>query len=75
MTEEPSLPEQAKNITKTAYDIVKGFVFNGMLLVPDEVKKARIDKFSDKGGETESIQATVFDRNDLLKIIKGDKED
>ena len=43
MTDEPSLPEQAKNITKTAYDIVKGFVFNGMLLVPDEVKKARID--------------------------------
>ena len=43
MTEEPSLPEQAKNITKTAYDIVKGFVFNGTLIVPDEVKKARID--------------------------------
>ena len=43
MTDEPSLPEQAKNITKTAYDIVKGFVFNGMLIVPDEVKKARID--------------------------------
>ena len=39
------------------------------------LKKARIDKFSDKGGETESIPATVFDRNDLLKIIKGDKED
>mgnify|MGYP006264742395 CR=1 FL=1 len=43
MNDEPSLPEQAKNITKTAYDIVKGFVFNGMLIVPDEVKKARID--------------------------------
>ena len=43
MNDEPSLPDQAKNITKTAYDIVKGFVFNGMLLVPDEVKKARID--------------------------------
>ena len=39
------------------------------------LKKARIDKFSDKGGETGKIQATVFDRNDLLKIIKGDKED
>ena len=43
MIEEPSLPEQAKNVTKTAYDIVKGFVFNGTLIVPDEVKKARID--------------------------------
>tara|TARA_A100001388_G_scaffold2368_1_gene1763 strand:+ start:2657 stop:2902 length:246 start_codon:yes stop_codon:yes gene_type:complete len=43
MTEEPSIPEQAKNITRTAYDIVKGFVFNGTLIAPDEVKKARID--------------------------------
>jgi len=43
MNDEPSLPDQAKNITKTAYDIVKGFVFNGMLIVPPEVKKARID--------------------------------
>jgi|TARA_B000000532_G_scaffold30592_1_gene20918 hypothetical protein len=43
MTEEPSIPEQAKNITRTAYDIVKGFVFNGTIIAPDEVKKARID--------------------------------
>ena len=43
MIEEPSIPEQAKNITRTAYDIVKGFVFNGTLIAPDEVKKARID--------------------------------
>ena len=43
MTEEPSIPEQAKNITKTAYDIVKDFVFNGTIIAPDEVKKARID--------------------------------
>ena len=36
------------------------------------LKKARIDKFSDKGtGGEETVQATVFDRNDLLKIIKG----
>tara|TARA_B100000927_G_scaffold273501_1_gene251987 strand:+ start:911 stop:1156 length:246 start_codon:yes stop_codon:yes gene_type:complete len=43
MTEEPSIPEQAKNITRTAYDIVKGFVFDGTLIAPDVVKKARID--------------------------------
>ena len=35
------------------------------------LKKARIDKFSDKGTNEESVQATVFDRNDLLRIIKG----
>jgi len=40
---DPSLPEKAANLSKTAYDIVKGFVFDGTLLVPDEVKKARID--------------------------------
>ncbi|ADO98313.1 hypothetical protein CYVG_00116 [Cyanophage S-SSM6a] len=40
---DPSLPEKAANFSKTAYDIVKGFVFDGTLLVPDEVKKARID--------------------------------
>ena len=39
------------------------------------LKKARIDKFSDKGsGETEGVSATVFDRNDLLKIIKGEND-
>ena len=27
--------------------------------------------FDNKGSESESVQATVFDRNDLLKIIKG----
>ncbi len=48
MTEEPSIPEQAKNITRTAYDIVKGFVFNGTIIAPDEVKKARIDICRDR---------------------------
>ena len=43
MIDEPSNLEKAKNFSKTAYDIVKGFVFDGNLLVPDEVKKARID--------------------------------
>ena len=40
---DPSLPEKAKNLSRTAYDIVKGFVFDGTLMVPEEVKKARID--------------------------------
>ena len=35
------------------------------------LKKARIDKFDNKGANEETVQATVFDRNDLLKIIKG----
>ena len=43
MTDEPSLPQQAKNFTSTAYDIVKGFVSDGTLYVPDEVQKARLD--------------------------------
>lgn len=44
MTQEPSLPELAKNLSKTTFDIVKGFVFDGhTLLVPEEVKKARME--------------------------------
>ena len=31
------------------------------------LKKARIDKFSDKGTNEETVQATVFDRNDCLE--------
>ena len=42
-TNEPSNIEKASNLSRTAYDIVKGFVFNGTLMVPNEVKKARID--------------------------------
>ena len=43
MTDEPSNLEKAKFFSKTAYDILKGFVSNGNLMVPPEVKKARID--------------------------------
>ena len=43
MIDEPSNYEKAKNFSKTAYDILKGFVSNGNLLVPPEIKKARID--------------------------------
>ena len=43
MTDEPSNIEKAKIFSKTAYDIIKGFVSTGTLLVPKEIKKARID--------------------------------
>ena len=43
MTDEPSLPEKAKNFTKTAFDIAKGFASEGILLAPDELQKARLD--------------------------------
>ena len=43
MSDEPSNIEKAKNFSKTAYDIIKGFVSKGYLLVPEEVKNARID--------------------------------
>lgn len=43
LNDEPSNIEKASNLSRTAYDIVKGFVFNGTLMVPNEVKKARID--------------------------------
>ena len=41
--DEPSNLEKAKIFSKTAYDVIKGFVSKGTLLVPKEVKKARID--------------------------------
>ena len=41
--DEPSNLENAKFFSKTAYDILKGFVSNGNLMVPPEVKQARID--------------------------------
>ena len=43
MNDEPSNLEKAKLFSKTAYDVIKGFVSKGTLLVPKEVKKARID--------------------------------
>ena len=43
MNDEPSNLEKAKIFSKTAYDVIKGFVSKGTLLVPKEVKKARID--------------------------------
>ena len=43
LNDEPSNLEKAKNCSKTAYDIIKGFVSKGYLLVPEEVKNARID--------------------------------
>ena len=66
---------EASNMLKIALDASDAKTKAKLQQIDLMLKKARIDKFSDKGGETESIQATVFDRNDLLKIIKGDKED
>ena len=43
LNDEPSNLEKAKIFSKTAYDVIKGFVSKGTLLVPKEVKKARID--------------------------------
>ncbi len=44
MSEEyPSLPEQAFNVSKTAFDIVRSYTRGEQLLVTEEVKKARID--------------------------------
>ena len=65
---------EASNMLKIALDASDAKTKAKLQQIDLMLKKARIDKFSDKGGETESIQATVFDRNDLLKIIKGDKE-
>tara|TARA_B100000287_G_scaffold360481_1_gene352909 strand:- start:930 stop:1172 length:243 start_codon:yes stop_codon:yes gene_type:complete len=44
---EPSLPKKAVNLSKTAFDIVKEFVGKGTLLVPEEVRQARIDICND----------------------------
>ena len=43
LNDEPSNLEKAKIFSKTAYDVIKGFVSKGTLLVPKEVKKARLD--------------------------------
>ena len=44
---EPSLPKKAENLTKTAFDIVKEYINKGTILVPEEVRKARIDICND----------------------------
>ena len=65
---------EASNMLEIALDASDAKTKAKLQQIDLMLKKARIDKFSDKGGETENIQATVFDRNDLLSIIKGDKK-
>ena len=62
---------EASNMLKIALDASDAKTKAKLQQIDLMLKKARIDKFDNKGAETESVQATVFDRNDLLKIIKG----
>jgi len=63
---------EASNMLKIALDASDAKTKAKLQQIDLMLKKARIDKFSDKGtGGEETVQATVFDRNDLLKIIKG----
>jgi len=63
---------EASNMLKIALDASDAKTKAKLQQIDLMLKKARIDKFDNKGTETEAVQATVFDRNDLLKIIKGD---
>tara|TARA_Y200000002_G_scaffold104888_1_gene85521 strand:+ start:177 stop:656 length:480 start_codon:yes stop_codon:yes gene_type:complete len=62
---------EASNMLKIALDASDAKTKAKLQQIDLMLKKARIDKFSDKGTNEETVQATVFDRNDLLKIIKG----
>lgn len=62
---------EASNMLKIALDASDAKTKAKLQQIDLMLKKARIDKFDNKSGETEAVQATVFDRNDLLKIIKG----
>ena len=62
---------EASNMLKIALDASDAKTKAKLQQIDLMLKKARIDKFDNKGTETEAVQATVFDRNDLLKIIKG----
>jgi len=62
---------EASNMLKIALDASDAKTKAKLQQIDLMLKKARIDKFSDKGTAEETVQATVFDRNDLLRIIKG----
>ena len=66
---------EASNMLKIALDASDAKTKAKLQQIDLMLKKARIDKFDNKGTETEAVQATVFDRNDLLKIIKGGSTD
>ena len=65
---------EASNMLKIALDASDAKTKAKLQQIDLMLKKARIDKFDNKGTEAESVQATVFDRNELLKIINT-KED
>ena len=60
---------EASNMLKIALDASDAKTKAKLQQIDLMLKKARIDKFGNKGTEAESVQATVFDRNELLKII------
>lgn len=66
---------EASNMLKIALDASDAKTKAKLQQIDLMLKKARIDKFSDKGTNEETVQATVFDRNDLLRIIKGGSAD
>ena len=64
---------EASNMLKIALDASDAKTKAKLQQIDLMLKKARIDKFSDKGsGDAQAVEATVFDRNELLKLIKGD---
>tara|TARA_X000000950_G_C13802248_1_gene614030 strand:+ start:86 stop:562 length:477 start_codon:yes stop_codon:yes gene_type:complete len=62
---------EASNMLKIALDASDAKTKSKLQQIDLMLKKARIDKFDNKGSEAESVQATVFDRNELLKIINN----
>jgi len=66
---------EASNMLKIALDASDAKTKAKLQQIDLMLKKARIDKFDNKGANEETVQATVFDRNDLLKIIKGGSTD
>jgi len=64
---------EASNMLKIALDASDAKTKAKLQQIDLMLKKARIDKFSDKGSnDTQAVEATVLDRNELLKLIKGE---
>ena len=62
---------EASNMLKIALDASDAKTKSKLQQIDLMLQKARIDKFDNKGSDAESVQATVFDRNELLKIINN----
>jgi len=64
---------EASNMLKIALDASDAKTKAKLQQIDLMLKKARIDKFSDKGSnDAQAVEATVLDRNELLKLIKGE---